>query len=122
MPDLEQHAVTAWLAAVRPDTAAHDWPPAIRAIETSLDAPDRLAVSTAAAGRGLTQPAAAPDIDGAEVEAHLKEFARLADAAGYNTRIQRFTFGGRTGFHLIAARTGPARRPSLTLRSSASTF
>lgn len=73
------------------------------------------------------QPVAAPDIDGTKVEAHLKEFARLAeanggnrahgtagyrasldyvkgklDAAGYSTRIEQFTFGGKTGFNLIA--------------------
>ncbi|MEV4489101.1 M28 family peptidase [Micromonospora coxensis] len=73
------------------------------------------------------QPATAPDIDGAKVEAHLKEFARIAtanggnrahgttgyrasldyvkgklDAAGYTTRIQQFNHGGKTGFNLIA--------------------
>ena len=44
MPDLERRAVIAWLAEVRPDTAGHDWPPAIRSVETSLDALDRLAL------------------------------------------------------------------------------
>ncbi|MEV6599779.1 M28 family peptidase [Actinoplanes sp. NPDC051346] len=70
---------------------------------------------------------AAPDVDGAKVEAHLREFARIAednggnrahgtagykasldyvkqklDAAGYTTRIHQFTSGGKTGFNLIA--------------------
>nr|WP_203803389.1 M28 family peptidase [Actinoplanes tereljensis] len=75
------------------------------------------------------QPSAAgiPDIDGAKVEAHLDELARIAtanggnrahgkpgykasldyvkgklDAAGYTTRIQQFTSGGATGYNLVA--------------------
>lgn len=73
------------------------------------------------------EPAAAPDIDGAKVEAHLEELGRIAaanggsrahgtagyrasldyvkgelDAAGYNTRIQQFNSGGKPGFNLIA--------------------
>lgn len=43
MPNLEQHAVTAWLTELRPGSAATEWPPAIRAIETEADMPQRLA-------------------------------------------------------------------------------
>lgn len=42
MPNLEQHAVTAWLTELRPGPAATEWPPAIRAIETEADLPQRL--------------------------------------------------------------------------------
>jgi hypothetical protein len=41
MPDLEQAAVTVWLAALRP-AAATEWPPPIRAIETEGDNAERL--------------------------------------------------------------------------------
>ena len=37
MPDLEQQAVTEWLAEFRPATTADAWPPAVRAIETEAD-------------------------------------------------------------------------------------
>ena len=62
MPDLEQSAVTAWLSALRPDPAAPAWPPAIRAIETQEDLPDRLTalgVAFDAAVQGGPQPVAA---------------------------------------------------------------
>jgi len=36
MPNLEQHAVTEWLTALRP-AAVNEWPPPIRAIETEAD-------------------------------------------------------------------------------------
>ena len=42
MPNLEQQAVTCWLATLRPDDDAA-WPPAIRPIEATGHAPDRLA-------------------------------------------------------------------------------
>ena len=42
MPNLEQHAVTEWLTAVRPASAASEWPPPIRTIETEADNPERL--------------------------------------------------------------------------------
>lgn len=45
MPNLEQHAVTAWLSEWRRDT---DWPPTIRAVETEADMPQRLATLGAA--------------------------------------------------------------------------
>jgi hypothetical protein len=41
MPNLEQHAVLEWLAALRP-AALTEWPPAIRAIETEADNDERL--------------------------------------------------------------------------------
>jgi hypothetical protein len=41
MPNLEQHAVTEWLMALRPATA-NEWPPAIRAIEIEADNAERL--------------------------------------------------------------------------------
>jgi hypothetical protein len=41
MPNLEQHAVTEWLTALRP-AAANEWPPSIRAIETEADNAERL--------------------------------------------------------------------------------
>jgi hypothetical protein len=41
MPNLEQHAVSEWLAALRPP-AAREWPPAVRTIETQADNPARL--------------------------------------------------------------------------------
>jgi hypothetical protein len=41
MPNLEQHAVTEWLTALRP-AAATEWPPPIRAIETEADNAERL--------------------------------------------------------------------------------
>jgi hypothetical protein len=41
MPNFEQHAVTEWLAALRP-AAAGEWPPPIRAIETQADNAERL--------------------------------------------------------------------------------
>ena len=43
MPNLEQHAVTAWLTELRPGPAATEWPPVMRAIETEADVPQRLA-------------------------------------------------------------------------------
>jgi hypothetical protein len=42
MPNLEQHAVTEWLTALRPAATANEWPPAIRAIETQSDNSERL--------------------------------------------------------------------------------
>jgi hypothetical protein len=42
MPNLEQHAVTEWLTTLRPAGTANEWPPAIRAIETEADNPERL--------------------------------------------------------------------------------
>ena len=42
MPNLEQHAVTEWLTALRPAGTANEWPPPIRAIETEADNPERL--------------------------------------------------------------------------------
>jgi hypothetical protein len=42
MPNLEQHAVTEWLTALRPAAATGEWPPPIRAIETEDDNPERL--------------------------------------------------------------------------------
>ena len=42
MPNLEQHAVTEWLIALRPAAATGEWPPPIRAIETEADNPERL--------------------------------------------------------------------------------
>jgi hypothetical protein len=41
MPNLEQHAVTEWLMALRPATA-DEWPPPIRSIETEADNAERL--------------------------------------------------------------------------------
>jgi len=40
MPDLQENAVTEWLAALDPTCADDDWPPAIRAIETEADVPN----------------------------------------------------------------------------------
>jgi hypothetical protein len=44
MPNLEEKAVIAWVAEVRPPGTASEWPPAIRACETVADMPQRLAV------------------------------------------------------------------------------
>jgi hypothetical protein len=41
MPDLEQHAITEWLTELRP-AASREWPPAVRAMETEADNPERL--------------------------------------------------------------------------------
>jgi hypothetical protein len=38
MPNLEENAVTTWLAEIRPVEAAGAWPPAIRAIEATSEA------------------------------------------------------------------------------------
>lgn len=43
MPNLEQYAVSAWLTELRPEPGHNDWPPAIRAIETEADIPQRIA-------------------------------------------------------------------------------
>jgi hypothetical protein len=41
MPNLEQHMVTEWLTELRP-AASREWPPAVRAVETQADNPERL--------------------------------------------------------------------------------
>ena len=41
MPNLEQHTVTEWLTELRP-AASREWPPAVRAVETESDNPERL--------------------------------------------------------------------------------
>ena len=41
MPNLEQHPVTEWLTELRP-AASREWPPAVRAVETESDNPERL--------------------------------------------------------------------------------
>jgi hypothetical protein len=42
MPNLEQHAVSLWLAELLPDVNANQWPPAFRALETAADHAKRL--------------------------------------------------------------------------------
>lgn len=60
MPNLGQHDVTAWVTEWRPET---EWPPAIRAVETEADMPQRFvalgAALDAAAERDLDALAAA---------------------------------------------------------------
>jgi hypothetical protein len=43
MLNLEEPAVTAWLAAIHPARQTADWPPAVRPIETQTGAPQLLA-------------------------------------------------------------------------------
>ena len=42
MPNLEQHAVAAWITEVRPGPAGSEWPPAIRALEVGPEMPEQL--------------------------------------------------------------------------------
>jgi len=48
MPNLEQTAVIAWLAELRPDADASGWPPATRPIESLAGLPEQLAALGAA--------------------------------------------------------------------------
>jgi hypothetical protein len=86
MPDLEQHAVTEWLAALRP-AAANEWPPPIRAIETEADNAERLQ----ALGSILDEivPGALRDLSTALSEAPLRDDLRAVIAQLGAARLMR---------------------------------